>query len=1119
MKLRVLLSATALSSATLFVPGVAFAAEPAPTAAATLQAAAPAAAEDDKKDESIVVTGSRIRRPNVDANVPTTSITGAELFNQGQTNIGDTLNDLPQLRSSFSQQSITTGVGVAGLDLLDLRGLGSIRTLVLVNGRRHVASDILNNASSVDVSTIPSDLVERIDIVTGGNSAVYGSDAIAGVVNFVLKRDYQGLQARGSASISTPGNYGGNQYGSILAGRNFADGRGNVTAHVEYAHQDRVYGSNIPFLRQVDGFASVDADSPGLPQASDGFPDNVFVRDLRSATTHRNGFVAILQPQGTGQCGFGTAANNGPPNTAGTAYDCAYFFNEAGRLTPQTGTRFGTGPLGSITGGNGQTGREGTLLSILPSSQRINANLLAHYEFSPAFEVFLEAKYVRTDTVGNQLGPTFVNNSTGSLNDVRIAPRLDNPYLDPADRTLIANGFLANNCTFPTNTTSSVASTTCTDNTPIVLGPGATAAQIAAEATKAANLAARNLAIANGSFRFLFARTLTDSPDRDEIFRRNTYRAVLGVRGAFNDDWHYELSANYGKFEETDDLRGFVDKQRFFLSFDAARNPVTGQIQCRSQIDPAFAIPAGGTSGSAATAAKLAADVAACVPYNPFGAPNNAAAVNYFKANLINRASIEQYDVQGFVSGDSSQLLNLPGGPVRFVLGGEYRREKAFNNSDDAADTGLTNGVFLGDFNPGALEVKEGYGEIELPILKDVPFFKELTVSGAGRVSAYNNSAGTTYTYNAGVEYSPIRDIRFRANYGRAVRAPNVTETGTPPVANFANGFLDPCSITAIGANALRTANCTTQLSAAQLANLPAPAAGYSLNVITGSNPNLQAEQSDSYTYGVVLQPRFLPGFSLSIDYYNIKVKNVIVTLTAQAIINGCYDSPLLSSPLCGSFARNLGAANGPAGELPGQVLSNSTIQGPLNFASRVRRGLDVEGAYRTNIGSDMKLSSRVIYTHTFQNSNFENPAYANFENYIGGELGDPIDEARVDLDFTRGPITFGYQAHIIGAQFTSTYENFNANNAGRGIPGVTGLPLNSDIVDIQQYPLVIYHNLRMDFRIGDRRAGKNELNFYLGVDNVTDQNPPLGLSGTGANGAIYSIRGRNFYAGFKAQF
>ena len=416
-----LLGATALVGSVMFAGG-AFAQEgPAPTTdptattAPTPVAIQNADATGASSEETVTVTGSRIRRPNVESAVPITSIGNEEFFQQAQNNVGDTLNDLPQLRSTFAQQNPGAGVGIAGLNLLDLRGLGTVRTLVLVNGRRHVPADILNNASSPDVNTIPNDLIERVDIVTGGNSAVYGSDAIAGVVNFILRRDFNGAQIRASAGVSSSG-FGGNQFISAMAGKNFAEGRGNITVQTEYARQERIYASDIPFFRTVNGFATVDADA-GIPgsDSSDGFPDAVFVRDIRSSTTNRFGLVAVPQPQtgigGTPQCGIGTLANNGPANTNGTSFNCNYIFDQAGNLTAQTGNRFGTGPTGTITGGNGQTSREGTQLSILPSTERYNTNMLAHYTFSPAFEVFFEGKYAVINAVGNQLGPTFLNNT------------------------------------------------------------------------------------------------------------------------------------------------------------------------------------------------------------------------------------------------------------------------------------------------------------------------------------------------------------------------------------------------------------------------------------------------------------------------------------------------------------------------------------------------------------------------------------------------------------------------------------------------------------------------------------------------------------------------------------
>ena len=196
-----------------------------------------------------LVTGSRIRRPNLESTVPITSIGGEQIFQQGDTNVGETLNELPQLRSTFAQQNPGLGIGIAGLNLLDLRGLGTQRTLVLVNGRRHVPADILNNAVSPDVNTIPNDLIERVDIVTGGNSAIYGSDAIAGVVNFILRRDFDGLQVRGNAAHDRRGLRRQANMSSAMYGLNFADGRGNITVHGEYAHQDRIFASDIPWFR------------------------------------------------------------------------------------------------------------------------------------------------------------------------------------------------------------------------------------------------------------------------------------------------------------------------------------------------------------------------------------------------------------------------------------------------------------------------------------------------------------------------------------------------------------------------------------------------------------------------------------------------------------------------------------------------------------------------------------------------------------------------------------------------------------------------------------------------------------------------------------------------------
>jgi outer membrane receptor protein involved in Fe transport len=587
------------------------------------------------------------------------------------------------------------------------------------------------------------------------------------------------------------------------------------------------------------------------------------------------------------------------------------------------------------------------------------------------------------------------------------------------------------------------------------------------------------------------------------------------------------VSANYGRFDQTTVTAGYVDRQRFSLAMDAARNPITGQIQCRSQFDPAAAVPDGRTDAVSvanrpANAARLAADIAACVPYNPFGSPDNRTSIAYFSRSGSDTAKLTQLVLSGFVSGDSSQWFELPGGPVSFAVGGEYRRETALYDQDDFVTAGLSNGVSIPLFDPPAFQVKEAYAELRVPLLRDMPFFQELTLSGAARVAHYQGGTGTVWSYNAGVDWAPVRDIRFRGNYSRAVRAPNVSETGFPLVPNFAPGFVDPCNPAVINNAANRAANCLAALGPTLLAGLDNSAP--SLAVISGSNPNLSAETSDSYTLGAVIQPRWIPGFSLSVDYYRITVNDIIVSLTAQQIVNACYDSATLNNPFCSQFTRNLTNSVNSTNDNPGRVVSNSLIQSPLNFASRQRRGIDFNLNYRANLGSDVRLNTSVIYTHNLKISNYQDQTNPNFENRILGELGDPVDEFRADIDLTYGRFTLGYRMHFIGPMYVNTYENFNGLNAGQ--PGAT--PVGGDDADYfssQKYPTVTYSDFRFEWNVGSLTGGglhgdrSTDLRFYFGVDNVFNRLPPLGSTATGAGSAIYDYRGRNFYGGFRARF
>lgn len=1020
----------------------------------------------------IVVTGSRIRRPDLESTVPIATVKGEDVYNQANVNLGETLNNLPQLRSTFAQQNGgTSTIGVAGLNLLDLRGLGVQRTLVLVNGRRQVPSDIQNTAAAVDINTIPEDLIDRIDIVTGGNSAVYGSDAIAGVVNFVLKDHFQGLQIRAGDAIPEFG-AGGNRYVSVLAGKNFADGRGNIAVAGEYSKQDRVFASQIPFLRQNNGFYTNDVDLGG---GSDGIPDTVFGRDLRSTTIARYGLIPIAETRNSAApCGTGVN---------GTNYNCNYIFSSLGDLMPITGERKGNGPNGNYIGGNGDTGREDRQVSVMPYNQRLSGTIIGHYDFSKAATVFLEGSYARVHTIGANSGPAFDQGAGVTFADDRAEFRLDNPFLTSAQRATIANAILASGST-----------------TGLTGGRALTADDRAA--------------IADGSFRFVDARNLTDLGIRDENTIRQTYSITLGLRGDITSHVNYELSGNYGRTTQDIKILGNVNVQRLLLAFDAGIDPATGKIACRSQFDPASANPVTDVDSPAAEA-ELANDIAQCVPYNPFGAADNTAARNYIVSNAGDHGRLSQIDAIGFVSADSGGFFNLPGGPVAIVLGGEFRQEDAKFVADPEIENGLTFLNALQTFDPPTERVTEGFGELNLPILKDIPFFKSLSLSGAVRVSHYNKaygSTGTVVAYNGGGEWAPIQDVRFRANYGKAIRAPNYTDTAAPLGQNFAPGFQDPCNATRINTGTSeRVANCEAAIPAAALA--PGSAfqnftnGSYSLEILSGSNPLLKAETSKSLTVGAVITPRFLPGFDVTVDYFDINVKNVIESASAQDIVDLCYDH----GEFCNLFQRYTGTGTGPNGEVPGQILQGSLIQAGLNFASLRRRGLDVQLNYNHSIGNNASLNVRGYYTHQFENSDFTDPNDPTYETRNLNQLGDPKDEFVGNADLTLGKFTVGYGLHYIGPQLTTAYANLYPIN---GEPAQ-----NPDVISITRYPAVLYHNVRFAVQLGSTASNRRGFEFFFGIDNFTNKNPPLGLTGTGDGSGIYEVLGRQYYSGIRLTF
>lgn len=991
--------------------------QPAFAQGAEAEAAASVATADaaaDEADQVIVITGSRIVRPTLDSAIPVTTVTSTDLNRTGSVAIGDVLNDLPSLRSTYSQANSTQYIGTSGLNLLDLRGLGVSRTLVLVNGRRHVTSspgDFL-----VDTNTIPTDLIDRVDVVTGGSSAVYGSDAMAGVVNFVLKRDFDGFAANAQAGITSHGDRPAYRL-SATYGKNFADGRGNIALSLEYNQSDLLTYADRPNLTGAFSgrrqFQLVD--NPGLDNTT---PDRRFLTGVHSYGYDNGGNFIAYNGGSTRTCQGvpGACLPNGFPrifgfNPDGTLYEYNY------------GTDFRPAGSGNNQGGSGATLNDtGTLY---PRLKRYVANLVGHFDVSDAFQPFIEAKFVRVESF-NQGAPTF---GQGGPQGSGASP---DAYTGSGTPIFFDNAFL----------------------------------------NPAAAATIRSLLPADATF-FRVNRNDVDFGTRDEFDRRDTFRIVAGVQGTFNEDWKYDFSVNYGKFWSRSTFYNNRIQSRYLNAVDAVRN-AQGQIVCRinqtTVTDPA------------------------CVPLNifGFGAPSQAA-LNYINATSHGRGRASEFDVVANLAGDSSQLFELPGGPVRFAIGAEYRRETASYVYDDLIKSGDTFFNAIPDFRPPSFAVKEAYGELELPILKELPFAQELTINGAGRVADYKGATGTVFAWNAGAIYAPIRDLKFRVNYSRSVRAPTLTDLYSSPSQNF-DLLDDPCDVNFIDkGKATRAANCAAAGVPAGFVNDIARAG--STEFLSGGNPNLTEEKSRSWTYGFILQPSFIPGLAITADYYDIRIGNVISPVDAQTILDACYDAPTLDNQFCKLI--NPRQANG-------YFARPALLQSTVNFSALRARGVDLDVAYSHSFDADNKLALRFVGNWVRTRTDYPYLDAPDQPDRVKGELGDPVYQFNLSADYTRKNLTLGYQLRYIGRQSITDWE---AQHDTNGVPALD--PYYADRV---YYPSAFYHSVRAELKVDDR------FSIYGGVNNLTDKKPPLGLLGNG-NDAIFDNVGRFMYVGANVKF
>ncbi len=963
------------------------------------QAMAQEAAPEQEDIAEIVVTGSRIARPELDVANPIQAITAQDIEQTGQNNITDILLRAPALSASVGS-SLSGGrdanFGETGVNLLDLRNLGVDRTLVLVNGKRHVSG--LPNTAAVDISSIPQELIEKVDVFTGGASAVYGADGVSGVVNFVLKRNYEGVGLRAQAGISEKGD-AGSQLLTVTAGKNFADGRGNVTLAYEYGKNDRV----TSFARSFTGDP---ARTFGLFRNINDFPDDPNVPDR---ILYNNLTWADSAPDGAIDVDF-----DGVPDFTGSGlpYDRGLVLRSAG---------------GRAVGGS-NTPTAGYFGDIQPSVRRHVGNALASFEISPAFKLYAEGKYSRVSafSVGQ---PSFDFFTT-------LAP--DNAFLQQR--------FGAN-------------------------------------------------AVPDGA---LLTRDNFDFGQRGESNRRQTWRGVFGVEGEITENARYDLSFVYGRTSARNAQTSNLIGDRYYAALDAVVNPANGQIVCRSTLFPNDPIDPNNFGRNATTFTPGANSP--CRPLNVLGnGVASQAALDFVLADNINRSRQTQKVVSGYVSGDFDSLFKLPGGSIGFAVGAEYREESSRSTPDVLIQNGNFRDFAQTPISGGKFNVKEAFAELNAPILSDRPFFNLLSASAAVRLSDYSTS-GNTNTWKFDGIWSPVKDIRFRGSYAKAVRAPNIGELFLPASGTFLF-VTDPCDVTRLGdGTSFRTANCASILGGLGLT--PAQIAAFSPSTdaqattsrrgVTGGNTALTPEKARTWTAGVVLQPRFIPGLSITFDWYDIRISRAVRTPTATELAELCVDQPTVNNVFCQNVFRATGTGFvlGDGNDLQQRI--GFSVR-PQNVAALKTSGADAAVRYSFTPATNLGKFGLGVTGGYLKRNNFTPSVGAAVEDaYL--EQYNPRWRGTFELDWQKGGFNLNYLL-----SFQSRTKRFETEQ----------LTANPDLSDPKFFffKRLWDHNIRMSYDVNE------QFQFYGGVNNLGGQKPDF----ADFQYPISAI-GRSFFVGVKAK-
>lgn len=952
--------------------------------------AAPAA------DKEIVVTGSLIQRPNNTAVSPIVTISDASIRQTGKTSLVDSLNQLPGF--TVGGNEATGGQGTGGRASINLHGLGTNRNLVLLDGRRLPVSDIRGN---VDINILPDAIIGGVDAITGGASAVYGSDAMSGVVNFKSIRSLEGLVFDAQNTISSRGD----AYkfkGSLAGGTTFAEGRGHVVAAFAYAKQNPLNGSRRSYFfdKTPSGFIGTGTFVPSALNA----PSAAAVTALFNS--------------------YGIAGDRNPLGSN-------LGFNNDGTLFTQTGGLNYKGPNGTggyaVVGGNVRM-PVGQQIDYINGLERKSAFLKADYDITPSLNLYGQLMYVDLTT------------STESGGSLTQFPRLTtipvtNPFI-PADLATI--------------------------------------------------LASRPNPTAN----FNWSARYVGVPYKgwDENYKVQQY--LGGLKGDITEGWTFD---------------GFVAYDR------SVHSSIMHNAVLKSRVQQLLSAPDGGASLCAGG-------------FNPFGDANarslSDACRAYITKDAVSKERLSQTQAQLQING---KLFDLGAGPAQIALVGGYRRN-TYEYAPDFDVTPASGFAPSGNVEAFAaqlpvsrvgINVKELAGQIDIPLISGKPFFEELGIGAAARVSDYSVTGSVT-SYEADMRWKPVESILFRGSYQRAVRAPNIAELFSPPQnAQLALGtppasLGDPCDVRSsarTGANGAKVAAlCVAQgVPAAQISTyqFQTTATGST----TAGSLTVTPEKADTFNLGFVFNaPRgggVFGDFSLSVDYYNISIKNVISAIPGGTVLAGCYNlngSNPNYSPTDANCALISRDGNG-------QLLNVNT---PFkNLGALKTDGVEVQVHW--GIGVPFVAQSGRLYVDSaigyLANYKVQLLPGAAFLDYTGISNGSVFDAGAVPPRATpkwKALTTFGYRSDGLSFGLRWKYQNAlddvsrinSPNNVALGVPSYQTWDLFSSV------------------KVNDR--------FELrgGVNNLFDRGLPFVASNqTLTDTAQYDVVGRSFYVGVRATF